>query len=300
MFFSLFNRRWIFFCFAKPHLFFLVSCPYLSQTVFIFSLLFFLFNSHPGWCQGRLGRGWGGKLPVSETGGWKGPWGRAQAGMSCCYPLGNKRHAGVTLFLLMPLCLLGKPVGEELEWKITFLFSPLFISFQCGLCVYVWIHWDACELSGFRNGCSFIQMSCYKTISLAPFCLISFCINPFFWALARGCWSLQRVSLSCAAALSPCFSLCAPSVFFPSHSAFLFEVISFLALGPGSYTCLIFSRATTWPRQCCSSNCCCGPLVFLSGSYTDWFWRPVCFPCYFFFPELWGGNLATERMEWLK
>lgn len=242
MFFSLSNIRWIFFCFAKPHLFFLVSCPYLSQTVFIFSLLFFLFNSHPGWCQGRLGRGWGGKLSASETGGWKDPWGRAQAGMSWCYPLGNKRHAGVTLFLLMPLCLLRKPVGEELEWKIIFLFSPLFISFQCGLCVYVWIHWDACELSGFRNGCSFIQMSCYKTISLAPFCLISFCINPFFWALARGCWSLQRVSLSCAAALSPCL----PSVFpwCSSHHTLLFS----LKWSPSWHLALVATRVSSSPE----------------------------------------------------
>lgn len=80
--------------------------------------------------------------------------------------------------------------------KITFLFSPVFISFQSGLCARVWIHWDACELSTFRSGCSFIQMSCYKTISPAPFCLISFCINPFWCTLTRGCWWLQRVSLS--------------------------------------------------------------------------------------------------------
>lgn len=193
-FFPYFNVQWIFFCFAKPHLFFPMSYPYLSQAVFIFSFLFFLFNSHPGWWWGRLGRCWGGKLSVSEIGGRKNPCGRAQAGMSCCYPLENKRNTGVTLFLLMPLCLLRKAVGEELEWKITFLFSSLFISFQRGLYVYVWIHWDACELSSFRNGCSFIRMSCYKTISPAPFCLISFCINPFFWALTRGCWWLQCLS----------------------------------------------------------------------------------------------------------
>lgn len=52
---------------------------------------------------------------MSETEGWKIPGGRAQAGMSCCYPLENNRYAGVTLVLLMPLCLLRKPVGEELE-----------------------------------------------------------------------------------------------------------------------------------------------------------------------------------------
>lgn len=78
------------------------------------------------------------------------------------------------------------------------------------------------------------------------------------------------------------FSLCAPSLLFPSHSAFLFDVLSLLTAGPGRYTCLILSWATTWPRQCCSSNCHCGPLVFLPGSYTDCFWHPVFFPCFFF------------------
>lgn len=33
----------------------------------------------------------------------------------------------------------------------------------------------------FQEWVFFIQMSCYKTISPAPFCLISSCINPFFW-----------------------------------------------------------------------------------------------------------------------
>lgn len=197
----------------------------------------------------------------------------------------------------MPLCLLRKPVGEELEWRRTFLFSPLFISFQRGLCVYVWIHWDACELSAFRNGCSFIQMSCYKTISPAPFCLISFCVNPFILDPDT------RLSVAAARFSSrlhgtvTVFSLCAPSLLFPSHSAFLFDVLSLLTAGPGRYTCLILSWATTWPRQCCSSNCRCGHFVFLPGSYTDRFWHPVCFPCFVLFCFKFVSN--SEVVTWL-
>lgn len=94
-----------------------MSCPYLSQinlfssSPFCFSFLIPILDG----AEAGLAEGEGGKLSVSETGGWKNPWGRAQAGMSCCYPMENKRHAEVTLFLLMPSCLLRKPVGEELE-----------------------------------------------------------------------------------------------------------------------------------------------------------------------------------------
>lgn len=89
----------------------------------------------------------------------------------------------------------------------------------------------SCQASG-MGVLFFIQMSCYKTISLAPFSLISLCANlfildpvvkmlivaAFFFFLLCMCDSTVMV-----------FSLCASSVFFPSTLSgfwcFLFDVI---------------------------------------------------------------------------
>lgn len=135
-FFSLFNIRWEHFCFAQSRLFFPASCPFLHRALFaiVFSLVFFLFHSCPRWWGScRTGQGAEGEHIWGRNGGWReGPdgtsrWAPGDAQTCCGYPLAPHTSS----------CWLLKPLGEELEGKITFLFKLLVYQFPLGLCLSV-------------------------------------------------------------------------------------------------------------------------------------------------------------------
>lgn len=161
-FLFLFNIRWKRFCFAQPLLSRGLSLVTLGSFCHLFPFVVpFEFLSNRGT---SLGQEWG-----LEGGPGRDAWCMDMLQLPCC---------SSRLFLLVL-----KPLGEELEWKTTFLFKLSVYQFPLGLCLCVEMCRQAekaasCQASG-TGVLFFFQMSCYKPVSLAPLCLISLCANLF-------------------------------------------------------------------------------------------------------------------------
>lgn len=165
----------------------------------------------------------------------------------------------------------------ELKRKTRFLFTSL--SFQCSVYLYACclsMHCEGCKLSRLRNGCSFLPPNVFhKTISLAPFCLISSCTNLFILdrvmkmlIVAVRFFLLLWMCNSTVTALPLRFLNVLPirALFL---SVFPLMRFSFLTVVPAVCKCLIFSWAATWPRQWCSSNCLWAAVDFWFSSQVD-------------------------------
>lgn len=132
----------------------------------------------------------------------------------------------------------------------------------------------SCQASG-MGVLFFIQMSCYRTISLAPFCLISLCANLFILdsVMKMLIVAASFFSYVCAIALSLCF----PSVYLQcsAHPHTLCLSVLSLWCDPCFWQLVLVCSTVSHPflnynmtRQWCS-NCLCATVDLLFSSQVD-------------------------------